>query len=328
MEADPAVVTRLRAAGCVWAEDEAALLASAANSRAELDAMVQRRAGGEPLEQVIGWAEFGGLRIFVDPGVFVPRRRSEYLVAVAAALAAAVPPVIADLCCGTGALGLAVAVRFGRPSGAGGPSEGNGPRGGDGAGQSSSSGGALTGRAGFAELHAADLDPAAVACARRNVEPAGGRVYHGDLFAPLPDSLRGRVGVLICNAPYVPTADIAFLPSEAREHEAPMALDGGPDGLAVLRRAADGAAGWLAPGGVLLVETSERQAPLMAAVMTAAGLTPQVHGDDESGATVVTGVTASGSLDVGTKDSGSLGGPEPSQRASVSCASGGHGVRP
>jgi release factor glutamine methyltransferase len=147
-------------------------------------------------------------------------------------------------------------------------------------------------RLGGIELHAADLDPAAVACARRNVEPAGGHVYAGDLFTALPDSLRGRAGVLICNAPYVPTTEIAFMPAEARDHEALMALDGGADGLAILRRAAAEAGAWLAPGGVLLVETSERQATSMAAVMTAAGLTAQVHEDDESGATVVTGVTA------------------------------------
>jgi release factor glutamine methyltransferase len=147
-------------------------------------------------------------------------------------------------------------------------------------------------RLGGVELHAADLDPAAVACARRNVAPAGGHVYAGDLFTALPDSLRGRVGVLICNAPYVPTTEIAFMPAEARDHEALMALDGGADGLAILRRAAAEAGAWLAPGGVLLVETSERQATAMAAVMTAAGLAAQVHEDDESGATVVTGVTA------------------------------------
>jgi release factor glutamine methyltransferase len=263
MEADTAVVTRLRAAGCVWAEDEAALLTDAAGTPAELDAMVGRRAAGEPLEQILGWAEFRGLRVFVDPGVFVPRRRSEFLVSVAARLARerglSRPPVIVDLCCGTGALGLAVAVELAP-----------------------------------AELHAADLDPAAVACARRNVEPAGGHVYAGDLFDALPDSLRGRIGVLICNAPYVPTAEIAFMPSEARDHEARLALDGGTDGLAVLRRAAAGAAGWLGPGGVLLVETSERQAPPMAAVMTAAGLAARIHEDEESGATAVTGELSPG----------------------------------
>jgi release factor glutamine methyltransferase len=258
---DQAVVARLRAAGCVFAEEEAAILIASA-APGELDAMVARRADGEPLEQVVGWAEFAGLRVLVDPGVFVPRRRSEFLVDVAGSLAGG-SRVVVDLCCGTGALGLAVASRL-APSA--------GPR--------------LAG----VELHAADLDPAAVACARRNVEPAGGHVYAGDLFGPLPGSLRGRVGVLICNAPYVPTTEIAFMPGEARDHEALMALDGGADGLAVLRRAAAGAGVWLAPGGVLLVETSERQAPLMAAVMVGAGLAARVHEDDETGATVVTGV--------------------------------------
>jgi release factor glutamine methyltransferase len=139
------------------------------------------------------------------------------------------------------------------------------------------------------ELHAADLDPAAVACARRNVEPAGGRAYQGDLLGALPSRLRGRIGVLICNAPYVPTSEIAFMPAEARDHEAQIALDGGADGLAVLRRVAADAYTWLAPEGVLLVETSERQAPSMRAAMTASGLAGQIHEDDEYGATVVTG---------------------------------------
>ena len=95
---DASVVARLRAAGCVFAEDEAAVLLSTARSPAELGALVERRAAGEPLEQVVGWAEFAGLRIGVDPGVFVPRRRSEFLVSVAVGLgrsrmtAAARPP--------------------------------------------------------------------------------------------------------------------------------------------------------------------------------------------------------------------------------------------
>jgi release factor glutamine methyltransferase len=261
---EAAVVARLRGAGCVFAEEEAALLLSAARTRGELDALVGRRAAGEPLEQVVGWAEFAGLRIVVDPGVFVPRRRSEFLVSVAVGLAAwrmdggGEIPVIVDLCCGTGALGLAVA----------------------------------NGLGGWAELHAADLDPAAVACARRNVEPAGGRVYAGDLFDALPGGLRGRADILICNAPYVPTGDVAFLPAEARDHEPLVALDGGLDGLAILRRAASDAPEWLAPGGVLLVETSDRQGPEMAEAMAAAGLSPSVHTDDDWGATVVSGRAA------------------------------------
>jgi release factor glutamine methyltransferase len=132
-----------------------------------------------------------------------------------------------------------------------------------------------------------------VACARKNVEPRGGHVYTGDLFGALPGSLRGRVDVLICNAPYVPTGDIGLLPAEAREYEALVALDGGADGLDVLRRAAGGAPGWLAAGGLLLTETSERQAAAMSAVMSAAGLAARVCIDDESGATVVTGTRES-----------------------------------
>jgi release factor glutamine methyltransferase len=273
VKTDPLMIARLRAAGCVFAEEEAAILTASADTPAQLDAMVARRVGGEPLEQVVGWAEFAGLRVLVDPGVFVPRRRSEYLVEVAVRLAGqrgdAVPRVIVDLCCGTGALGLAVAAEL-----AAGDADGR-----------ASADVRLSG----VELHAADLDPAAVACARRNVEPAGGHVYAGDLFSALPDSLRGRIGVLICNAPYVPTSEIAFMPGEARDHEALMALDGGADGLAVLHRVAADAPAWLAPGGVLLVETSERQAASMAAAMDAAGLAARVHSDDEWGATVITG---------------------------------------
>jgi len=81
-----AIVTRLRAAGCVFAEDEARLLMSAARTPAGLAAMVDRRAAGQPLEHILGWAEFCGLRIAVDPGVFIPRRRTEFLVRRAAAL--------------------------------------------------------------------------------------------------------------------------------------------------------------------------------------------------------------------------------------------------
>ncbi|MFV2117779.1 putative protein N(5)-glutamine methyltransferase, partial [Streptomyces sp. Act-28] len=81
------MVNALRAAGCVFAEDEAELLLATARTPAELAAMVTRRTSGHPLEHVLGWAEFGGLRIAVDDGVFVPRRRTEFLVERAAALA-------------------------------------------------------------------------------------------------------------------------------------------------------------------------------------------------------------------------------------------------
>ncbi len=243
--------------------------------------MVDRRVAGLPLEQVLGWAEFCGLRITVAPGVFVPRRRTEFLVRQAALLVRGDDPprppregivrgddpprppgegitrpgdVIVDLCCGAGAIGAALAAA-----------------------------------AGQVEVHAADIDPAAVRCARRNVPGPWGHVYQGDLYEPLPVGLRGRVGILVANVPYVPSGEIGFLPPEARAHEPRVALDGGPDGLDVLRRVAAGAPQWLKPGGHLLIETTERQAPSAQAAFVASGLTTRVAGSDDLDATVVIG---------------------------------------
>ncbi|MEV5684764.1 MULTISPECIES: putative protein N(5)-glutamine methyltransferase [unclassified Streptomyces] len=246
------IATTLRTAGCVFAEDEAELLVSTAESPAALAAMVERRVAGLPLEHVLGWAEFCGRRIAVDLGVFVPRRRTEFLVRQAAALAPA-QAVVVDLCCGTGALGTALAATLDR-----------------------------------VELHAADVEPAAVRCARRNVGGLG-QVYEGDLFAPLPGSLRGRVDILLANVPYVPTDDVELLPAEARIHEPRVALDGGGDGLDVMRRVAAEAPRWLAPGGSLLVETSERQAARAAETVGGSGLIPRLVTSEELYATVVIG---------------------------------------
>jgi release factor glutamine methyltransferase len=269
-----AIVGRLRAAGCVFAEDEARLLAGTATSDAELAAMVDRRVAGLPLEHVLGWAEFCGLRIIVGPGVFVPRRRSEFLVrqAVAAAASSArsgTVPVILDLCCGSGALGLAVGTALRREK----------------------QHGTERGRMGpvAAELHAADIDPGATAYARRNLAPVGGHVHVGDLYDPLPANLRGRIDLIVVNAPYVPTAEIPLMPAEARTYEPLVALDGGNDGVAIHRRVAAEAANWLGPAGSLLIETSERQAPLTEAAMAAAGLTTSVASDDDLKTTIVRG---------------------------------------
>ncbi|MFG2331475.1 putative protein N(5)-glutamine methyltransferase [Streptomyces sp. NPDC048604] len=248
---DLGVVERLRAAGCVFAEEEAELLRAAAAGTAELDLMVEQRASGLPLEHVVGWAEFAGLRVEVDPRVFVPRRRTEFLAGQAVGLARA-GAVCVDLCCGSGA---AAAV--------------------------------LLEAVPDAEVHASDIEPAAVRCARRNVEPRGGRVYEGDLFAPLPRELRGRVDVLVANVPYVPSGEVGLLPTEARVHEPLVALDGGADGLDVLRRVAAEAAAWLAPGGSLLTETSEQQCGPALDALAAAGLTPRVVTDEDLYATVV-----------------------------------------
>ncbi|MFJ6845311.1 putative protein N(5)-glutamine methyltransferase [Streptomyces griseoluteus] len=252
--ADPSsLAAALRAAGCVFAEDEARLILATARTAEEATAMARARAVGLPLEHVLGWAEFHGLRIAVEPGVFVPRRRTEFLIDQALARAPGAR-VVVDLCCGSGALAAALAV-------------------------------ALDG----AEVHAADIDPAAVRCARRNLAPHRGRAHTGDLYAALPAGLRGRIGILTANVPYVPTAEVPLLPAEARDYEPAVALDGGPDGLDVLRRVAAGAAEWLAPGGCLLSETSARQAHAATAAFSQAGLTAQVAVSHEWDAHVVIG---------------------------------------
>lgn len=212
--------------------------------------MLTRRLAGHPLEHVVGWAEFCGVRLVVAPGVFVPRRRTELLVVQAVALAPE-PAVVVDLCCGSGAVGVVLAERL---------------------------------RA--AEVHAADVDPAAVRCARANLGTRGA-VHQGDLFDALPASLRGRIDVLTANVPYVPSGELALMPAEARLHEPRASLDGGGDGLDVLRRVAAAAPSWLATGGSLLSEVSQRQAPTALAEFERAGLHARVARDDES--TVVIG---------------------------------------
>ena len=249
----PELVARLRAAGCVFAEEEAALLTEAAGSAAELEALVARRVAGEPLEQLLGQVEFAGLRLAVGPGAFVPRQRSRLLLAEAVRRCRPGDRVV-ELCCGVAAIGAAL----------------------------------LEARPGI-ELVASDVDPAPLVYARLNLEPRGGRVLQGDLFDALPAVLRGTLALVVANAPYVPTAEIPLMPVEAREHEPRIALDGGPDGLGLARRIVAEAPGWLAPAGSLLIETSGRQAPELAAIMAAAGLEPEVLRDEEPDATAVAG---------------------------------------
>jgi release factor glutamine methyltransferase len=255
------LVPTLRAAGCVFAEDEAHLLLSEASSAAELSMWVERRVSGEPLECIVGWAEFCGLRIGVDSGVFVPRRRTELLVSEAAALlrerlkpSTSSSAVIVDLCCGSGAVGVAVASQVS-----------------------------------VGELHSADIDPIALECARRNVATVGGHVHRGDLYAALPSRLRHRVQLIVVNAPYVPTGLLPTMPPEARIHEPPLSLDGGPDGLNLHRRLIREAREWLDQTGNLVIETSERQAAGTAGIMAAAGLAARTVHSAELDGTVVVG---------------------------------------
>ena len=194
--------------------------------------------------------------------MFVPRVRTEFLAEQALDLIAD-GAVVVELCCGVAAVAAVLQA---------------------------------DGRVG--ELYAADIDPEAVSYARRNVvEP--GVVLVGDLYDPLPSRLRGRIDVIVANAPYVPTEAIALMPREARDHEPRVALDGGADGVDVQRRIITDAPGWLRAGGSLLIETGREQSVITAGEMRAVGLRVEVVVDDERDATVVIGTLADQALTTG-----------------------------
>jgi len=199
--------------------------------RTTLRASVERRAAGEPLQYVTGEMPFRHLVLRVCPGVFIPRPETEVLVdEVLAALPPAGPagagPFVVDLCTGSGAVALSIAHEH--PD---------------------------------ARVWATEIVPATAEVAGANAERCGVAervtVLEGDLCAPLPDDLRGRVDVLVANPPYIPTADLAALPAEVAGFEPHVALDGGPDGLDVARRIAAEALDWLRPGGTLALELDE-----------------------------------------------------------------------
>jgi release factor glutamine methyltransferase len=248
---DGALVERLRRAGCVFAEDEARLIEAHPATAAQREELVAARVAGTPLEYLLGWAEFGGLRVAITPGVFVPRRRTELMVREAAAR---LHPgdVLVDLCCGSGAIAAAIAQQV--PG---------------------------------LRIVAVDIDPVAVRCAEANLAGLAARVRCGDLDVPLAAELAGHVAVITANTPYVPSAAVATMPPEARDYEKRQALDGGTDGLDVQRRVAAVAARWLAPGGHVMVESSDAQADAAAALFAARGLTTTVVRDHALDAVVV-----------------------------------------
>ena len=196
--------------------------------RAVLRDSVERRAAGEPLQHVTGEMPFRHLILKVCPGVFIPRPETEVLVDEALAALAPEPAeaIVVDLCTGSGAVALSIAHE----------------------------------RA-ASRVWATELVPATAEIARANAERCGVAervcVLEGDLFAPLPDELRGRVDLVVANPPYIPTGDLAALPAEVGEYEPHVALDGGADGLDVARRIAAGAHAWLRPGGMLALELDE-----------------------------------------------------------------------
>lgn len=227
------VVARLRAAGCVWAEDEAAVLRAAVAPQ-DLDAAVARRCGGAPLEHVVGWADFAGVRVRVRPPVFVPRPGAEPLVALTLLeLRERARAVVVDIGCGSGALGLAVAAAA--PS--------------------------------HTTVLATDIDPAAVACARDN----GLNVHPGNWLDALPARWFGCVDVAVAHLPYVPSEAMSEVGRDYRDAEALVALDGGTDGLDPLREVLAQLARWLSPTGVLLTLFADRQSAGVRALLAAAG---------------------------------------------------------
>ena len=238
---------RLRAAGCVFAEEEAALLLEAGGGH-----LVDRRVAGEPLEHLLGWVAFAGLQLAVGPGVFVPRVRTELMARVAVERR---PAVLVELCCGVAPVTAAVEAALPEVA-----------------------------------TWASDVDEVAVAFAARNIR---GTALTADLDSGLPSSLEGQVDVIACNAPYVPTGEVRHLPPEARDHEPRVALDGGRDGLDVVRRAAGCTRRWLRPGGALLVEVGQAQVAAAVAAFEAEGLAVELVRDDV--AHVLVGVSTGGS---------------------------------
>jgi release factor glutamine methyltransferase len=211
----------LTEAGCVAPHEEAdELIRAAAGDRDVLDDLVSRRTEGEPIAWLTGWVMFCGVRLFVAPGVYVPRWQTEPLARRAITL---LPPagVAVDLCTGVGAIAAVLAAAV--PT---------------------------------SQVLATDLDDGAVRCARRN----GVEVFEGFLDDPLPRSIEHRVDVLTAVVPYVPTDSLRLLPRDVQAFEPRRALDGGVDGTDLLGEVVRRSVGWLAPGGWLLLEVGGDQA--------------------------------------------------------------------
>ncbi len=216
-----ALAALLSGTGFLAADEEAVeLLACAAGDVERLDSLVGRRLTGEPLAWIIGSVSFCGLEIRVDPGVYVPRWQSEPLARRAVERLPAAGVAI-DLCTGTGA--IAKTLTTNRPG---------------------------------ARVVASEVDERAVACAAAN----GVEVYRGDLFAPLPRTLEGRVDVVVGVVPYVPTPALPLLQRDTFAFESPLSYDGGRDGTDILRRVLRDSPRFLRRGGALLLELGGEQA--------------------------------------------------------------------
>jgi len=244
---DPeALAALLSGAGFIAAKEEAnQILACAAGDVELLGRLVTRRLTGEPLAWITGNVAFCGLMIRVDPGVFVPRWQSEPLARRAVERLPTNGTAI-DLCTGAGAIAKTL----------------------------------ITHRPG-AHVVASDVDEHAVACATTN----GVEVYCGDLFAPLPRTLEGRVDVIVGIVPYVPTPELPLLQRDTFVFESPLSYDGGSDGTEILRRVLTDSPRFLRRGGTLLLELGGNQADALYDNLTRLGYVDVTVLSDEEGDT-------------------------------------------
>ncbi|MFF5032196.1 peptide chain release factor N(5)-glutamine methyltransferase [Nocardia salmonicida] len=217
-------------------------------------ALIEQRAARIPLQHLTGTAAIGEIDLAVGPGVFVPRPETELLFAWALAYLETLPrdhaPIVVDLCTGSGALALAIA--HARPD---------------------------------AEVHAVELDPDALAWARRNADAriADGdtpvTLYAGDVTDPaLLTALADTVDLVVANPPYIPEA--AILEPEVADHDPHRALFGGPDGLDVIRAMIPTIARLLRPGGATAIEHDDTNGGGVAALLATAGFTEIVEHPD------------------------------------------------
>ena len=193
--------------------------------------LVSRRLTRQPLQYLLHTQPFLGRDFYVDERVLIPRPETELLAERAiAALREHPHPIALDLCCGSGALAVSMALEV--PG---------------------------------AQVHAADLSPDALAVTAKNAELLGASVtlHQEDLFAAVPET---AFDVIVSNPPYIPSADCLTLQEEVRR-EPLMALDGGADGLNFYRRIASDAPKFLRPGGVLLLEVGFDQAEAVMALL-------------------------------------------------------------
>lgn len=201
--------------------------------------LIQRRLAHEPTQYLVGHKEFYGRRFAVDARVLIPRSETELLVeAMLQVLPKDAPGRVLDVCTGSGCIAISIAAE--RPA---------------------------------ASVWAADVSADALTVARANADALGvsSRVtfFEGALLEPVPAD--ARFDVIVSNPPYIPTAELGGLDAEVRR-EPHLALDGGADGLAVIRPLVAAAAPRLNPGGWLALEIAEDQGARVKAVLEGAGL--------------------------------------------------------